>query len=449
MAMAVEVRFREVGKIYSFAPGELNLKRGDHVVVETAKGVEYGTVVIGNHEREEKSTAQPLKEVIRKATPEDDKKVAENLQKEKDAFVLGKKKIAEHKLDMKLIAVEYAFDGTKITFYFTSDERVDFRDLVKDLASLFKSRIELRQVGVRDETKIAGGMGSCGRQLCCSSYLTDFVPVSIRMAKEQNLSLNPQKISGVCGRLMCCLKNEAETYAYLNSKLPKKGDVVETADKVQGEVTELDVLRQKVKLLVTLSEEEREIVEVPAEGLTVLSHRKKGQPGQPRKELRALKMEKDHPKSFRKPENGTVKSAAEKAPAENAAGEAEKGGTEKPAKPGRPSRPQRPAKADRPDRPLRPQRPDRPERPQRPDRPERPVKPLKPVNPDAEKKIPEEPEDPLKPKHKRTRHHRHRGNGTGQQNTGMTGGTGTEHSETREQGTPEKPQPGNGSDHAE
>jgi cell fate regulator YaaT (PSP1 superfamily) len=196
MTTVVGIRFREVGKIYSFAPGDLDLKRGDHVIAETAKGVEYGTVILGNYDAEEKDIVQPLKTILRKATAEDGDKVEENRKKESEAFRLCKEKIADHKLEMKLIAVEYAFDNSKITFYFTADGRVDFRDLVKDLAALFKNRIELHQVGVRDETKIVGGMGSCGRPLCCNSWLNDFVPVSIRMAKEQNLSLNRRRSAG-------------------------------------------------------------------------------------------------------------------------------------------------------------------------------------------------------------------------------------------------------------
>ena len=230
MVTVIGVRFRSGGKVYYFGPGELNIKSGEHVIVETARGVEYGYVVLGNREIEDGKVIQPLKSVIRMATAEDDAREENNRKKEKDAFGICQEKIRKHGLEMKLIDVEYTFDNNKILFYFTADGRIDFRELVKDLASVFKTRIELRQVVVRDETKIVGGVGICGRELCCHSYLSEFIPVSIRMAKEQNLSLNPTKISGVCGRLMCCLKNEEETYEYLNSKLPGVGDFVTTDD---------------------------------------------------------------------------------------------------------------------------------------------------------------------------------------------------------------------------
>ncbi len=220
MTRVIGVRFRNAGKIYYFDPAGMEISAGDHVIVETARGIEYGFVVLGSREVEDSKVVSPLKPVIRMATPEDEAIEANNKKKEKDAFKICREKIAKHGLQMKLIDAEYTFDNNKVLFYFTADGRVDFRELVKDLASVFKTRIELRQVGVRDETKIMGGIGICGRDLCCHSYLSEFVPVSIKMAKEQNLSLNPSKISGVCGRLMCCLKNEEETYQYLNSKLP-------------------------------------------------------------------------------------------------------------------------------------------------------------------------------------------------------------------------------------
>ena len=221
MVKVIGVRFRNAGKIYYFAPGKYEIKSGQHVIVETARGIEYGYVVLGTREVEDGKVVQPLKSVIRMATKEDEDVEEANKKKEKDAFKVCLEKIRKHNLEMKLIDVEYTFDNNKILFYFTADGRIDFRELVKDLAAVFKTRIELRQVGVRDETKIVGGIGICGRPLCCHSYLSEFIPVSIKMAKEQNLSLNPTKISGVCGRLMCCLKNEEETYEYLNSKLPR------------------------------------------------------------------------------------------------------------------------------------------------------------------------------------------------------------------------------------
>lgn len=255
MVTVIGVRFRTAGKIYYFSPGKLEIKNGDHVIVETARGIEYGHVVLGNRDVEDNKVVQPLKAVIRMANKEDIAREEANRKKEKDAFKICQEKIRKHKLEMKLIDVEYTFDNNKILFYFTADGRIDFRELVKDLASVFKTRIELRQVGVRDETKIVGGIGICGRALCCHSYLSEFIPVSIKMAKEQNLSLNPTKISGVCGRLMCCLKNEEETYEYLNSRLPNVGDYVTTDDGLKGEVSSVSVLRQMVKVLVEVDDE--------------------------------------------------------------------------------------------------------------------------------------------------------------------------------------------------
>ena len=216
MIKVIGVRFRHAGKIYYFSPGALKIQAGDHVIVETARGVEYGHVVIGDKEVEDDKVVQPLKPVIRLATPEDDEQADANHAKEKDAFKICQEKIQKHGLEMKLIDAEYTFDNNKVLFYFTADGRIDFRELVKDLASVFRTRIELRQIGVRDETKILGGIGICGRTLCCNTHQSEFLPVSIKMAKEQNLSLNPSKISGVCGRLMCCRKYEEETYEELN-----------------------------------------------------------------------------------------------------------------------------------------------------------------------------------------------------------------------------------------
>lgn len=255
MIKVVGVRFRTAGKVYYFDPGKLEIKKGDHVIVETARGVEYGTVVCGMKEVAEDEVTQPLKPVIRIATEKDDKQEAANREKEKDALRICQEKILKHKLEMKLIEAEYTFDNNKVLFYFTADGRVDFRELVKDLAAVFRTRIELRQIGVRDETKIRGGIGICGRPLCCHTFLDEFAPVSIKMAKEQNLSLNPTKISGVCGRLMCCLKNEEETYEDLNRRLPNVGDFVTTDDGLKGEVHSVNVLRQLVKVLVEVGDE--------------------------------------------------------------------------------------------------------------------------------------------------------------------------------------------------
>ncbi|MFG6336769.1 MAG: stage 0 sporulation family protein [Lachnospiraceae bacterium] len=250
MVKVIGVRFRTAGKIYFFNPGNFEIKQGDHVIVETARGIEYGTVIGEPKEVEEEKVVQPLKSVLRIANKKDDEQEEANRQKEKDAFKICLEKIRKHNLQMKLIDAEYTFDNNKVLFYFTADGRIDFRELVKDLAAVFKTRIELRQIGVRDETKILGGIGICGRPLCCHTHLSEFAPVSIKMAKEQNLSLNPTKISGVCGRLMCCLKNEEETYEELNRKLPNVGDFVTTDDGLKGEVQSVNVLRQLVKVIV-------------------------------------------------------------------------------------------------------------------------------------------------------------------------------------------------------
>ena len=293
MTRVIGVRFRNVGKIYYFSPKNLEIHAGDHVIVETARGVEYGNVVLPPRDVEDEKVIQPLKEVIRIANPQDDKKEEINRKKEKEAFQVCLKKIREHGLEMKLIDVEYTFDNNKILFYFTADGRIDFRELVKDLAAIFKTRIELRQIGVRDETKILGGIGICGRPLCCHTYLSEFVPVSIKMAKEQNLSLNPTKISGVCGRLMCCLKNEEETYEELNRKLPNTGDRVTTPEGLKGEVQSVNVLRQLVKVIVDV-EDEKEIREYQALELKFKTRQKKEKLKLTEEELKALKeLEKD------------------------------------------------------------------------------------------------------------------------------------------------------------
>lgn len=262
MTEVIGVRFRTAGKIYYFDPKDIHFTRGEHAIVETARGIEYGFVVMGNRETEDAKIVQPLKEVIRKANAEDDQRHLENEAKEKGAYKVCQEKIRKHNLEMKLIDVEYTFDSSKVLFYFTADGRVDFRSLVKDLAAIFRTRIELRQVGVRDETKMLGGYGICGRPLCCHTFLSDFAPVSIRMAKEQGLSLNPTNISGVCGRLMCCLKNEEDVYEFLNARLPSVGDTVTTPDGLRGEVSSISVLSQKVKVVVSLEkEDEKELRE--------------------------------------------------------------------------------------------------------------------------------------------------------------------------------------------
>ena len=292
MTKVVGVRFRNAGKIYYFDPGELEVHLGDHVIVETARGIEYGKVLLAPREVADDAVVQPLKQVVRIATPEDEETVQRNQEREKSAYKTCQEKIRKHGLDMKLVQAEYTFDGNKLMFYFTADGRIDFRQLVKDLASIFKTRIELRQIGVRDETKILGGIGICGRCLCCHTYLTDFAPVSIRMAKEQNLSLNQTKISGVCGRLMCCLKNEQETYEELNKKLPGNGDTVTTPDGLQGTVQSVNVLRQRVKVVVEINDE-KEIQEFPVSELKFRPRKKKVKVSeQEMKELKKLEDKK-------------------------------------------------------------------------------------------------------------------------------------------------------------
>lgn len=275
MLTVIGVRFRTAGKIYYFDPAGRQIKIGDHVIVETARGIEYGYVVLGNREVDETKVIPPLKPVIRMATDEDRAIEAKNKEKEKEAFKICQEKIKKHNLEMKLIDAEYTFDNNKVLFYFTADGRIDFRELVKDLAAVFRIRIELRQIGVRDETKIRGGIGICGRPLCCHTYLSEFAAVSIKMAKEQNLSLNPTKISGVCGRLMCCLTNEEETYEELNSQLPSVGDTVTTSDGLTGTVHSLSVLRKLVKVVVNLENDEKEIREYQAEELKFRPRKRK------------------------------------------------------------------------------------------------------------------------------------------------------------------------------
>ena len=278
MIQIIGVRFRKSGKVYYFSPADMEIAKGNHVIVETVRGVEYGTVVLEPKEVTDDKIVQPLKPVIRVATPEDDAANIENEAREKEAFDVCLEKIAKHELNMKLIDSEYTFDRNKLLFYFTADGRIDFRELVKDLAAIFRTRIELRQIGVRDETKMLGGIAICGRPLCCHTFLSDFAPVSIKMAKEQNLSLNPAKISGVCGRLMCCLKNEEDAYEYLNSRLPNVGTKVTTIDGYVGEVQNVSVLKQRVKLIISHDDDEKEIKEYSVDDLSFKNHRRSFQP---------------------------------------------------------------------------------------------------------------------------------------------------------------------------
>lgn len=274
MTKIVGIRFRTAGKIYYFDPADFDLDMAMHVIVETARGIEMGTVLIPPKEVEDDKVVSPLKPVIRVATEEDEQTVARNKEKEKEAFAICKEKIIKHGLEMKLVDAEYTFDSNKLLFYFTADGRIDFRELVKDLAAVFRTRIELRQIGVRDETKMMGGIGICGRPLCCSTYMPDFVPVSIKMAKEQNLSLNPTKISGVCGRLMCCLKYEQETYEYLNSRLPSVGEKVKTPEGIIGEVKSVSVLRQLVRVVID-NGDEKEMREYTVDDLRLKPRQRK------------------------------------------------------------------------------------------------------------------------------------------------------------------------------
>ncbi|MBO4415898.1 MAG: stage 0 sporulation family protein [Lachnospiraceae bacterium] len=267
MTTVIGVRFRHAGKIYYFDPHGLEIAQNDKVIVETARGIEIGSVALAPRQIEDDKVIQPLKPVIRKADEEDIKVDEQNRVKEKNAYDICLEKIRKHGLEMKLIECEYTFDNSKILFYFIADGRIDFRELVKDLASVFRTRIELRQIGVRDEAKALGGLGICGRQLCCNTFLGDFAPVSIKMAKEQNISLNPSKISGNCGRLMCCLNNEELAYEELNAKLPSIGDFVTTSDGTAGEVANVNVLKQIVRVVITDEDGDKEARDYKVEDL--------------------------------------------------------------------------------------------------------------------------------------------------------------------------------------
>ena len=341
MTRVIGVRFRDSGKVYYFDPQELPLKDGQQVIVETSRGTECGRVVLCPREVADEKVSQPLRPILRIATEEDQVREQENRESEKEAYAICQKKIEEHGLDMKLIKCEYAFDRKKVLFYFTADGRVDFRELVKDLASALKARIELRQVGVRDETKLLGGIGICGRPLCCSTFLCDFSSVSIRMAKEQNLSLNPTKISGSCGRLMCCLKNEQETYEYLNKNMPGVGDVVkirpERAEDEEeqeenttfeeegvriGEVHSVNILRQSARVVIEVGDE-REIEEVAANRLEVVMTRQKKNRERAKERERLQKEQKEQREKAKR--ERAQRPAEEKGDAANKEEGAEKG----------------------------------------------------------------------------------------------------------------------------
>ena len=391
-SQVIGVRFRSAGKVYYFSPGPWKIRRGMHVIVETARGLEYGTVAGNPLVVTRKQFSKPLRTVIRVATPQDDARNAGNREKEREAYRIAREKIEKHGLEMKLVSAEYTFDGSKIMFYFTADGRIDFRDLVKDLASVFRTRIELRQIGVRDETRMLGGYGPCGRPLCCATYLNDFIPVSIRMAKEQNLSLNPGKISGVCGRLMCCLKNEEETYEDLNKNLPGLGDEVRGADGFVGEVESVSVLRQRIRILCDV-DDEKELHEYGVGEFEILRKRRRGD--------RRHKLTEDRDgagqsRGGRKPLSTVAAAVAARQKQEEAerqdqeagadtALDRPQAGSDRVIRTGRPernalasiSRPDRRERqerrgyADAAGRPARPDRPDRGSRPARQERPER------------------------------------------------------------------------------
>lgn len=373
MEKVVGVRFRNVGKIYYFNPKNYKVKVGDHVIVETARGVEYGRVVLEPRSVKEDEVVHPLKEVLRVATKEDEDHEAENRQKEKEAFKICKKKIREHGLDMKLIDAEYTFDNNKVLFYFTADGRIDFRQLVKDLASVFKTRIELRQIGVRDETKILGGIGICGRTLCCHTYLSEFAPVSIKMAKEQNLSLNPTKISGLCDRLMCCLKYEQDHYEQTRKRMPRVGREIITPDG-SGVINAINVLEETVRVRIAVGDS-FELREYKIDDCQ--------RPGQDERKPR--------------PEEDATAEDAQQA-AENAEGGAAETAEPNPPKKQeqRPPRGERPERAPRPERSPKPERGPRPERGERPPRPERgPRPPKKQADRPQDKEAPVKAEQPV------------------------------------------------------
>ncbi|MBR1560264.1 MAG: stage 0 sporulation family protein, partial [Clostridia bacterium] len=262
MATVIGVRFKKAGKVYYFDPSGIWPRPGDGVIVETTRGVEYGEVVTGSRTVNDAQLVSPLRKVVRIATPEDIERAETNERREKEAFAVCQEKIARHKLDMKLVSVEFTFDNSKIIFYFTANGRVDFRELVKDLASVFKTRIELRQIGVRDEAKMLGGLGSCGRPICCGAFLGDFQPVSIKMAKEQNLSLNPTKISGQCGRLMCCLKFEQDNYDAVLKRVPRVGKDIVTPDGV-GVITDINVIKETIRVRIRQDDDSFDVREYP------------------------------------------------------------------------------------------------------------------------------------------------------------------------------------------
>ena len=375
MAMVIRVRFKRAAKLYDFDPNGLDLHNGMSVVTETARGVELGECMSGIMDMPDERLVLPLKPIIRIATEQDLATQKRNEQAEKEAFDIAIDRIAEHKLEMKLVDVEYAFDHSKIIFYFTANGRVDFRMLVKSLASIFKTRIELRQIGVRDEAKMLGGIGPCGRPICCRTFLGDFTPVSIKMAKEQNLSLNPTKISGLCDRLMCCLKYEQDNYEQTRKRMPRVGREIITPDGV-GVINAINVLEETVRVRIAVGDS-FELREYPIDDCQ-----------RPEREERKPRVEEEDPAvedEQSAPQGERVEPAAQPTPQrkfEQRPPRAPRGD--------RPERPQRPERGPRPERPPRPERGPRP--PRKPmDRPEQPVKPEAPEQAEQPVRQPEQP----------------------------------------------------------
>ena len=378
MAMVIRVRFKRAAKLYDFDPNGLDLHNGMSVVTETARGVELGECMSGIMDVPDERLVLPLKPIIRIATEQDLATQKHNEQAEKEAFDIAIDRIAEHKLEMKLVDVEYAFDHSKIIFYFTANGRVDFRMLVKSLASIFKTRIELRQIGVRDEAKMLGGIGPCGRPICCRTFLGDFTPVSIKMAKEQNLSLNPTKISGLCDRLMCCLKYEQDNYEQTRKRMPRVGREIITPDGL-GVINAINVLEETVRVRIAVGDS-FELREYPIDDCQ-----------RPEREERKPRVEEEDPAvedEQSAPQGERVEPAAQPAPQrkfEQRSPRAPRGD--------RPERPQRPERGPRPERPPRPERGPRP--PRKPmDRPNRPEQPVKPEAPEQAEQPVRQPEQP-------------------------------------------------------
>ena len=378
MTEVISVKFKNRGKVYFFDPHGIAVRTGEKVVVETSRGLELAECVQGNHAVSDETVVQPLRSLARIAT-KDDLRIEEiNRRREKEAFAICKQKIAEHGLDMKLVDVECSFEGNKTMFFFTSDGRVDFRELVKDLASVFRNRIELRQIGVRDEAKMLGGIGPCGRPICCRTFLGDFTPVSIKMAKEQNLSLNPTKISGLCDRLMCCLKYEQDNYEQTRKRMPRVGREIITPDGV-GVINAINVLEETVRVRIAVGDS-FELREYPIDDCQ-----------RPEREERKPRVEEEDPAiedEQSAPQGERVEPAAQPAPQrkfEQRPPRAPRGD--------RPERPQRPERGPRPERPPRPERGPRP--PRKPmDRPNRPEQPVKPEVPEQAEQPVRQPEQP-------------------------------------------------------